>query len=73
MATPFLGLGGYSEGDDTDLGGVFQFRASLNLAYQFHDGSRFGVRFAHISNAGIHDRNPGEEELLLTYSIPFSF
>jgi len=24
----------------------------------------------HISNASLHEHNPGEEELLLSYSIP---
>jgi hypothetical protein len=26
---------------------------------------------AHISNAGSHSYNPGEEELYLTYAMPF--
>ena len=43
---------------------------SLDLAYRFDNGHRLGVRAAHISNASIHERNPGEEELLLTYSFP---
>ena len=71
MATPLLGAGGYVEGDSKDLGGVFQFRTGLGIAYQFDDGTRLGVRVAHISNAGIHDDNPGEEDLMLVYSSPF--
>jgi lipid A 3-O-deacylase len=62
-------MGGYHEGDSADLGGVFQFRESIDLAYRFDNGHRLGVRVAHISNAGIHDKNPGEEEILLTYSF----
>ena len=27
-------------------------------------------RIAHISNADLHDQNPGSEELYLTYSFP---
>ena len=68
--TPQLAMGGYGEGSSTDLGGVFQFRESLDLAYRFNNGHRLGIRAAHISNASIHEINPGEEELLLTYSFP---
>jgi lipid A 3-O-deacylase len=68
--TPQLAIGGYGEGNSTDLGGVFQFRESLDLAYRFDNGHRLGIRAAHISNANIHEFNPGEEELLLTYSFP---
>jgi lipid A 3-O-deacylase len=67
--TPQLAMGGYHEGNSSDLGGVFQFRMSVDLAYRFDNGHRLGVRAAHISNADIHERNPGEEELLLTYSF----
>jgi lipid A 3-O-deacylase len=68
--TPQLAIGGYREGSSKDLGGVFQFRQSLDLAYRFGNGHRLGIRAAHISNADIYDINPGEEELLLTYSFP---
>ncbi len=69
--TPQLAMGAYREGGSRDLGGVFQFRQSVDLAYRFDSGHRLGARVAHISNAGIHDRNPGEEEVYLTYSLPF--
>ena len=67
--TPQLAMGGYHEGSSTDLGGIFQFRESIDVAYRFDNGHRLGVRVAHISNAGVQDRNPGEEEVLLTYSF----
>jgi hypothetical protein len=74
VTTPFFTVGGYHQGGSKDLGGIFQFRSGLTVAYQFDkEGSRLGVRFAHISNAGIHDNNPGENEVLLTYSIPLPF
>jgi hypothetical protein len=66
-----LATGAYREGDSRDLGGVFQFRQSIDLAYRFANGNRLGARVAHISNADIHDRNPGEEEYYLTYAIAF--
>ena len=64
-----LAAGAYHQGDSRDLGGVFQFRQSIDLAYRFDNGHRLGVRVAHISNADIHDRNPGEEEYYLTYAV----
>ncbi len=71
VVTPLAAIGGYrKDGSSIDLGGPFQFRLSLTGAYEFDGGSRLGLRVAHISNAGIHKRNPGENELLLTYSVP---
>jgi len=71
VLTPFAALGGYREGDGPHLGGTFQFYTGAELAYRFDDGSRLGVRVAHISNAGIHDRNPGVEMATVTYTVPF--
>lgn len=71
VATPLLALGAYSEGGSTDLSGVFQFRVGLTLSYQINEVARIGVRVAHISNADIHEDNPGEEELFLTYAFSF--
>jgi lipid A 3-O-deacylase len=67
--TPQIAMGGYHDGDSSDLGGVFQFRLSLDLAYRFDNGHRVGIRAAHISNGDVNEQNPGEEELLLTYSV----
>ncbi len=68
--TPAAGLGGYSEGNDKDLGGVFQFHLSADVSYRMGNGHRIGLKVAHISNAFIHDENPGAESLLLTYALP---
>ena len=68
--TPQLAMGGYHQGSSQDLGGVFQFREALDIAWRFDNGHRVGIRAAHISNADIHDINPGEEEVFLTYSLP---
>jgi hypothetical protein len=70
VLTPLGAVGGYRRGGSQDLGGTFQFRLSANIAYEFDNHSRLGVQFAHISNAGIHSINPGENELLVTYAIP---
>lgn len=71
VLTPLLGIGGYTQGDSKDLGGVFQFRTGFGAAYEFTPGMRLGVSYAHVSNAHIHDENPGEEELYLTYALSF--
>ncbi len=68
--TPQLGMGAYREGGSRDLGGVFQFRQSVDLAYRFENGHRLGAPIAHVSDAGIHESNPSEEEVFLTYSLP---
>jgi lipid A 3-O-deacylase len=70
VVTPLLGLGGYSKGNSKDLGGVFQFRTEVGVAYQLDNGMRVGLRLTHISNADTHDDNPGEEELYLTFALP---
>jgi lipid A 3-O-deacylase len=75
VVTPLAGLGGWWRGSSSDenLGGTFEFRLSLETAYAFDSGSRLGVRFGHISNADTHKVNPGENDLMLTYSLPLRF
>lgn len=68
--TPMLAAGGYREGSSEDLGGIFQFRQSVALAWQFDNGHRLGLKIAHISNADLHETNPGAEDLMLTYALP---
>lgn len=71
VITPMLAAGGYRQGDSLDLGGVFQFREALGVAYEFDNAIRLGVRITHLSNADIYDANPGVEELFATLSVPF--
>lgn len=70
VATPSIAVGAYGEGNGADLGHVVEFRSAITLAYRFDNRSRLGLRFYHLSNAGLGDRNPGVEVLDLTYSIP---
>jgi lipid A 3-O-deacylase len=72
VLTPNVALGYYDRGDGKDLGSLLEFRTGAEFAYRFDDRSRIGLAFNHISNAGIDKRNPGEESLVLVYSIPFS-
>jgi hypothetical protein len=71
VLTPSFAAGIYGNGDGKDLGNAVEFRSGVELAYRFDDYARLGLSFTHISNAGIGDRNPGVESLVLTYSIPF--
>jgi lipid A 3-O-deacylase len=71
VMTPNFAAGIYGNGDGKDLGYPVEFRSGVNFAYRFDDRSRLGLAFHHISNAGLDDRNPGVESLVLTYSIPF--
>lgn len=71
VATPNFAVGVYGNGDGKDLGYAVEFRSGLEVAYRFDDYSRLGLSFTHISNAGLDDRNPGVESLVLMYSMPF--
>ncbi len=73
VVTPSFGLGGYGRNNSKNLGGIFQFYASLGVAYQFANGSRLGLQMSHVSNAWTHDPNPGVEVALVTYSIPIVY
>jgi hypothetical protein len=74
VVTPLMGLGAWwrGSGSDENLGGTFEFRLSLAASYAFDNGSRLGLRFGHISNADIHQRNPGENDLMVTYGMPLT-
>ena len=72
VVMPNAALGGYRQGSSKDLGQVLEFRTGLEIAYRFADESRLGLAFQHISNAGLDDKNPGTESLVLTYAIPFN-
>lgn len=70
VLSPSFSVGGFHEGDGKDLGGAVEFRSAIELAYKFDNKSRLGLQFGHLSNAGIYDENPGEEFLIVNYSIP---
>jgi hypothetical protein len=71
----WVGSGGWAsglyypgDGDGKDLGGAFEFRTHLELAYRLPGESRVGLCLYHLSNAHIFSFNPGSESLVLTYS-----
>lgn len=65
--------GGYydagSGGDD--LGGHVQFRTLIGVGYRLSTNRRISLAADHLSNAGLKDRNPGRNALLLRYAISF--
>lgn len=69
---PNFAVGAFGNGDGKDLGGTLEFRSGIELDYQFPNQHQVGVVLNHISNAGIYDHNPGEESVLVNYSIPVS-
>lgn len=75
IITPLGGAGAWWHGahNDENLGGTFEFRLSFEVAYPMADGSRLGLRFGHISSADLNKTNPGENDLMLTYSLPLGF
>ncbi|MEL5849574.1 MAG: acyloxyacyl hydrolase [Candidatus Igneacidithiobacillus chanchocoensis] len=41
----------------------------MERAYHLAAGQRLGVKIAHLSNGDLSTRNPGENEILVTYSV----
>ncbi len=71
IVTPTLAAGWYVDGDEIKLGSRVQFRSGGDIYYKFRNNVRIGVGLYHISNAGIGDQNPGAEQAILKYQIPF--
>ena len=72
VGTPNFSVGIYGKGDGKDLGHALEFKSGFSFAYRFDDYSRLGIAFHHLSNAGLGNRNPGEESFLLVYSLPLT-
>ena len=72
VVTPSFAVGLYHVGAGKDLGSAIEFRSQIEVGFRFDDRSRLALSFDHVSNAGIDDKNPGTEELVLTYAVPFS-
>lgn len=70
LITPGFGIALYEKGDSKDLGGLLEFRSALEIGHQWPNRHRLAFAIYHLSNAGIHDFNPGSNSLILTYSLP---
>jgi hypothetical protein len=63
--------GAYAESDGKDLGGTILFRTELEVARRVGARSWLGLALGHKSNAGLYDRNPGEDSWMIKYSRRF--
>ena len=66
---PQLGAGVYRQGTGKNLGGSLEFRSGLELVFRASDALRVGAEFYHLSNAGLHEINPGVNSLVLTFAV----
>lgn len=59
--------------DRKSLGGRVLFRESIELGYRFGEGQRhaLSLMLAHVSNAGIYERNEGMDTIAARYGIRF--
>lgn len=70
VLTPSTAFGAFEKGSGKDLGSALEFRSGIEIAYRLDDRSRIGAGLFHLSNAGVGNRNPGEEAVVLYYAIP---
>lgn len=68
---PGTNVAAWDEHDSRDLGGTFQFMSELYIGYRLPWDDLVGVSVQHISNADIHDNNPGGDIAMATYSVTF--
>jgi lipid A 3-O-deacylase len=71
VLTPNAAAGVFERGSGTRLGSWVEFRTGAELAYRFANQTRLGLEVTHTSNAGLTRLNPGEQSVLLMYSIPW--
>ena len=70
VVTPTFAGGYFYRGDGLNLGSWWEFRSGAEFDYRFANRSRLGLAFYHMSNAGLGKQNPGEQALLLAYTVP---
>lgn len=70
MISPSFCVGYFNNGDGKDMGYPLQFRSAIEIGGVFENEIRVGLQFYHISNASLGNKNPGEESLVLSFSIP---
>ena len=71
VITPSLAVGAYEDGDQIRMGNTIEFRSGGDFMYRFRNNVRVGAGVFHISNAGLGYRNPGSEQVIFKYQIPF--
>jgi len=73
VLTPNAAAGYFYRGGGTNLGSFWEFRTGAELDYRFENQDRLGIAVHHMSNAGLTQRNPGEESAVLVYTVPVSW
>ena len=69
--SPNLAAGYYLQGKGKDLGYPLEFKSAIEFGWQFENQYRISAAISHISNASFGNKNPGQESLVITFSIPF--
>lgn len=70
LISPNFAAGYYNKGEGKNLHFPLEFRSGIELGWVFCNQYRIGIHFYHISNASLGHKNPGEESLVLFFSIP---
>ena len=66
------GPGVYRQGSSSlNLGGTFEFHVAIATSYAITDSGRLGIGIYHISNANLHNKNPGVNSILASYTFAF--
>ena len=64
---PSFTPGLYGEGNGKDLGHIVEFKTELQLTVDMFENSEFGLKYNHISNASLGDKNPGANSYMLNF------
>jgi hypothetical protein len=65
--TPSFAPGYYNTGDGKDLGSPLEFKTEVQMSLNLPKDSEFGLRYNHISNASLGDKNPGANSYMLNF------
>lgn len=69
VLTPSFAPGIYFQNHGKNLGFPLEFRSAIALSFVLKGCHRLGAQFYHISNASLGSKNPGEESLVVFYSL----
>ena len=63
---PSFAPGYYGKKGGKDLGGWLEFKSEVQMSYDLGEkGTKIGMSYNHISNAGIGDKNPGANSYIV--------
>lgn len=62
--------GYYAKGGAKDLGYPIEFRSALEVGVELGGQRSIGIEYAHLSNGGLAQRNPGVESLVIVLALP---